>query len=182
MATNKVAIITGGGTGIGRAAALALQADGWDVVVAGRRKDELDKAVKQLKQKPQDEATKAEIDELLRERDKFLELIKEINARDLLGTLTDYGLTPRARIHHLSVRGDDPVMMLSAPIPATAYALDKTGLSIDDIDVVEINRAEMFVGDFHDKLRLGKILHQLFRVGKGIVFVRHEEIDGFLAA
>lgn len=59
-----------------------------------KRKDELDKAVKQLKQKPQDEATKAEIDELLRERDKFLELIKEINARDLLGTLTDYGLIP----------------------------------------------------------------------------------------
>ncbi|MDF3284236.1 acetyl-CoA C-acetyltransferase [Gordonia sp. N1V] len=55
--------------------------------------------------------------------------------------LADYGLTPRARIHHLSVRGDDPVMMLSAPIPATAYALDKTGLSIDDIDVVEINEA-----------------------------------------
>ncbi|HCS56595.1 MAG TPA: acetyl-CoA C-acetyltransferase [Gordonia polyisoprenivorans] len=55
--------------------------------------------------------------------------------------LTDYGLTPRARIHHLSVRGDDPVMMLSAPIPATAYALDKTGLSIDDIDVIEINEA-----------------------------------------
>jgi len=43
MATNKVAIITGGGTGIGRAAALHLQADGWDVVVAGRRKEELDK-------------------------------------------------------------------------------------------------------------------------------------------
>jgi len=43
MATNKVAIITGGGTGIGRAAALALQADGWDVVVAGRRAEELDK-------------------------------------------------------------------------------------------------------------------------------------------
>ena len=42
---NKVAIITGGGTGIGRAAALSLQADGWDVVVAGRRKDELDKTV-----------------------------------------------------------------------------------------------------------------------------------------
>ena len=59
-----------------------------------KRKDELDKAVKQLKQKPQDEATKAEIDELLRERDKFLELIKEINARDLLGTMTDYGLIP----------------------------------------------------------------------------------------
>jgi NAD(P)-dependent dehydrogenase (short-subunit alcohol dehydrogenase family) len=43
MATSKVAIITGGGTGIGRAAALHLQADGWDVVVAGRRKEELDK-------------------------------------------------------------------------------------------------------------------------------------------
>jgi NAD(P)-dependent dehydrogenase (short-subunit alcohol dehydrogenase family) len=45
MATNKVAIVTGGGTGIGRAAALALQADGWDVVIAGRRKAELDKTV-----------------------------------------------------------------------------------------------------------------------------------------
>ena len=54
--------------------------------------------------------------------------------------LKRYDLTPRARIHHLSVRGDDPVMMLSAPIPATAYALNKAGMSIDDIDVVEINR------------------------------------------
>ena len=52
-----------------------------------------------------------------------------------------YGLKPRARIHHLTVRGDDPVMMLSAPIPATKHALDKTGLTIDDIDVVEINEA-----------------------------------------
>ena len=52
-----------------------------------------------------------------------------------------YGLTPRARIHHLTVRGDDPVMMLSAPIPATKHALDKAGLTIDDIDVVEINEA-----------------------------------------
>lgn len=52
-----------------------------------------------------------------------------------------YGLKPRARIHHLTVRGDDPVMMLSAPIPATKWALEKTGLSIDDIDVVEINEA-----------------------------------------
>ncbi|WP_431816775.1 acetyl-CoA C-acetyltransferase [Gordonia jacobaea] len=55
--------------------------------------------------------------------------------------LVEYGLTPRARIHHISVRGDDPVMMLSAPIPATKYALAKSGLSIDDIDVVEINEA-----------------------------------------
>jgi acetyl-CoA C-acetyltransferase len=52
-----------------------------------------------------------------------------------------FGLTPRARIHHLSVRGADPVMMLHAPIPATQHALKRTGLSIDDIDAVEINEA-----------------------------------------
>jgi acetyl-CoA C-acetyltransferase len=52
-----------------------------------------------------------------------------------------FGLTPRARIHHLSVRGADPVMMLTAPIPATQHALKRTGLSIDDIDTVEINEA-----------------------------------------
>ncbi|MGW7467849.1 acetyl-CoA C-acetyltransferase [Streptomyces xantholiticus] len=53
----------------------------------------------------------------------------------------EHGLTPRARIHHLSVRGEDPIRMLSAPIPATAYALKKTGMSIGDIDLVEINEA-----------------------------------------
>ena len=53
----------------------------------------------------------------------------------------DHGLTPRARIHHLSVRGDDPIYMLTAPIPATRYALDKTGMSLDDIDAIEINEA-----------------------------------------
>ena len=52
-----------------------------------------------------------------------------------------YGLKPRARIVNLTVRGDDPVMMLTGPIPATKYALDKAGLSIDDIDIVEINEA-----------------------------------------
>ncbi|MDX1875099.1 acetyl-CoA C-acetyltransferase [Mycolicibacterium sp. 120266] len=52
-----------------------------------------------------------------------------------------FGLTPRARIHHISVRGADPVMMLTAPIPATQHALKRTGLSIDDIDTVEINEA-----------------------------------------
>lgn len=52
-----------------------------------------------------------------------------------------YGLKPRARIVNLTVRGDDPVMMLTGPIPATKHALDKAGLSIDDIDVVEINEA-----------------------------------------
>ncbi|MET4047921.1 acetyl-CoA acetyltransferase [Rhodococcus sp. 1163] len=52
-----------------------------------------------------------------------------------------HGLTPRARIHHLSARGADPIFMLSAPITATKHALEKAGLSIDDIDVVEINEA-----------------------------------------
>jgi acetyl-CoA C-acetyltransferase len=55
--------------------------------------------------------------------------------------VADHGLTPRARIHHVSARGTDPVIMLTAPIPATAYALAKTGLTIDDIDTVEINEA-----------------------------------------
>ena len=53
----------------------------------------------------------------------------------------DHNLTPRARIHHISCRGADPVFMLTGPITATRYALGKTGLSIDDIDVVEINEA-----------------------------------------
>ena len=52
-----------------------------------------------------------------------------------------YNLKPRARIHHLSARGDDPIFMLSAPIPATKHALAKAGLSIEDIDLVEINEA-----------------------------------------
>jgi acetyl-CoA C-acetyltransferase len=55
--------------------------------------------------------------------------------------LKTHGLTPRARIHHLSVRGDDPIFMLSAPIPATAYAFEKSGMRADDIDLVEINEA-----------------------------------------
>ena len=52
-----------------------------------------------------------------------------------------HGLKPRARIHHLSVRGADPVWMLTAPIPATAHALRQSGLRRDDIDLVEINEA-----------------------------------------
>ena len=52
-----------------------------------------------------------------------------------------YKLEPRARIHHMSVRGDDPVLMLTAPIPATRRALDKTGLKLAQIDLVEINEA-----------------------------------------
>jgi len=53
----------------------------------------------------------------------------------------DHGLTPRARVHHISVRGDDPVYMLTAPIPATKYALAKAGMTLDEIDLIEINEA-----------------------------------------
>jgi acetyl-CoA C-acetyltransferase len=55
--------------------------------------------------------------------------------------LSAHGLTPRARVHHLSVRGADPIYMLTAPIPATAYALDRAGMSLGEIDLVEINEA-----------------------------------------
>ena len=52
-----------------------------------------------------------------------------------------HGLEPRARIHHMSVRGDDPIYMLTGPIPATAYALERTGMAIDDFDLFECNEA-----------------------------------------
>ncbi len=55
--------------------------------------------------------------------------------------LKRYKLTPRARVHHISVLGDDPIWHLTAPIPATRAALKKAGMSINDIDVVEINEA-----------------------------------------
>jgi acetyl-CoA C-acetyltransferase len=55
--------------------------------------------------------------------------------------LKQHGLTPRARIHHLSVRGADPIWMLTAPIPATDYAMKKAGMKLDEIDLVEINEA-----------------------------------------
>ena len=53
----------------------------------------------------------------------------------------DHGLKPRARVHHISVRADDPVWMLTAPIPATEHALKKAGMTIDDIDLFECNEA-----------------------------------------
>jgi acetyl-CoA C-acetyltransferase len=55
--------------------------------------------------------------------------------------LKDHNLKPRARIHHMSVRAADPVWMLTAPAPATAYAFKKSGMSMKDIDLVEINEA-----------------------------------------
>jgi acetyl-CoA C-acetyltransferase len=51
------------------------------------------------------------------------------------------GVAPMARIHHLTVVGGDPVIMLEAPIPGTLRALQKTGMSIDDIDLFEVNEA-----------------------------------------
>jgi acetyl-CoA C-acetyltransferase len=55
--------------------------------------------------------------------------------------LKRYNLTPRARIAHMSVRAADPIWMLTAPIPATAYAMKKSGMSLSDIGLVEINEA-----------------------------------------
>ena len=55
--------------------------------------------------------------------------------------LKQHGLRPRARVHHISVRAADPIFMLTAPIPATAHALEKTGMKPEQIDLVEINEA-----------------------------------------
>ncbi|MBO8186875.1 acetyl-CoA C-acetyltransferase [Streptomyces spirodelae] len=52
-----------------------------------------------------------------------------------------HGLAPRARVHQLAVRGEDPIRMLTAPIPATAHALERAGMTLEDIDLVEINEA-----------------------------------------
>ena len=52
-----------------------------------------------------------------------------------------YDLKPRARIHHLEVMGDDPIFMLTAPIPATKRALEKAGMTASDIDLAECNEA-----------------------------------------
>ncbi|HPA37782.1 MAG TPA: acetyl-CoA C-acetyltransferase, partial [Phenylobacterium sp.] len=55
--------------------------------------------------------------------------------------LKEHGLKPLARIHHLSLLGHDPVIMLEAPIPATERALKRAGMKIDDIDAFEVNEA-----------------------------------------
>jgi len=55
--------------------------------------------------------------------------------------LKQYGLKARARIHHMSVYSDDPIYMLTAPIPATRQAMRKSGMKLEDIDLVEINEA-----------------------------------------
>jgi acetyl-CoA C-acetyltransferase len=55
--------------------------------------------------------------------------------------LKQLGATPLARIHHMTMMGGDPVIMLEAPLPATQRALQKAGMSIDDIDLYEVNEA-----------------------------------------
>lgn len=53
----------------------------------------------------------------------------------------EHGLKPRARIHHISVRAASPIWMLTGPIPATQYAMKKSGMRLEDIDLVECNEA-----------------------------------------
>ena len=55
--------------------------------------------------------------------------------------LKEHALRPRARVHHISVLADDPILMLTAPIPATKRALAKAGMKPSDIAAVEINEA-----------------------------------------
>jgi acetyl-CoA C-acetyltransferase len=56
-------------------------------------------------------------------------------------SLKALGVQPMARIHHMTMMGGDPVIMLEAPLPATERALKKAGMSIDDIDLYEVNEA-----------------------------------------
>jgi acetyl-CoA C-acetyltransferase len=55
--------------------------------------------------------------------------------------LKSLGIKPIARVHHMTMMGGDPVIMLEAPLPATQRALQKAGMTIDDIDLFEVNEA-----------------------------------------
>ena len=55
--------------------------------------------------------------------------------------LARYNLVPRARVVHMTVRAEDPIWMLTAPIPATRRAVERSGIALGDIDLVEINEA-----------------------------------------
>ena len=83
----------------------------------------------------------------------------------------EHGVTPRARIHHMSVLADDPIMMLSAPIPATQRALAKTGLKASDIDLVEINEA--FAPVPLSWLRETEFEHEQVNVNGGAIALGH---------
>lgn len=96
-----------------------------------RRKEQLDRAKVIAALKPPDEATRDEIDSLLRERDKMLELVAEINRRDLLNTLTDAGLIPNYAFPEAGVElksvlwrkrgGDEPGQGKYVALPAIKY-------------------------------------------------------------
>ena len=83
----------------------------------------------------------------------------------------EHGLTPRARIHHMSVRGDDPIYMLTGPIGATAYALERTGMAIDDFDLFECNEAfaPVPMAWMHEH----HILHSKVNVNGGAIALGH---------
>lgn len=96
-----------------------------------KRKEQIDRATVAAKQKPQDEATREEVDSLLRERGKMLELIAEINRRDLLNTLSDAGLIPNYAFPEAGVElksvlwrkrgGDEPGQGKYVALPAIKY-------------------------------------------------------------
>lgn len=83
----------------------------------------------------------------------------------------EHGLVPRARVHHLSVRGDDPVFMLTAPIPATKRALERTRLSVGDIDLFEINEA--FASVAIAWMRELDVPHEKVNVNGGAIALGH---------
>ena len=85
--------------------------------------------------------------------------------------LKKYNLTPRARIHHLSVLADDPIWHLTAPIPATAHALKRAGMKIEDIDLVEINEA--FASVAMAWLKETQFPHELTNVNGGAIALGH---------
>lgn len=85
--------------------------------------------------------------------------------------LKRYQLTPRARIHHLSVLGDDPVWMLTAPIAATQRALKQCGLQWGDIDLVEINEA--FASVAQAWLKETGYAHERTNVNGGAIALGH---------
>lgn len=82
-----------------------------------------------------------------------------------------HGLSPRARIHHISVRAANPVWMLTGPIPATQYALKKAGMSVGDIDLFECNEA--FASVAMAWMRELDIPHEKVNVQGGAIALGH---------